>query len=45
MGASWRLCRRVLGNTILDVRLQTKGMTDAEAMDLMIKGTYQETAH
>ena len=34
---------RVLGNTILDVRLQTKGMTDAEAMDLMIKGTYQET--
>jgi uncharacterized protein (DUF885 family) len=34
---------RVLGNTILDVRLQTKGMTDAEAMELMIKGTYQET--
>lgn len=34
---------RVLGNTILDVRLQTKGMTDAEAMDLMIKDTYQET--
>jgi uncharacterized protein (DUF885 family) len=34
---------RVLGNTILDVRLQTKGMTDAQAMDLMIKDTYQET--
>jgi uncharacterized protein (DUF885 family) len=33
---------RVLANTILDVRLQTMDMTDAEAMDLMIKGTYQE---
>ena len=33
---------RVLGNTILDVRLQTMGMSDAEALDLMTKGTYQE---
>jgi uncharacterized protein (DUF885 family) len=34
---------RVLANTILDVRMQTMGMTDSQAMDLMIKSTYQET--
>jgi uncharacterized protein (DUF885 family) len=34
---------RVLANTILDVRLQTLGMTDREALDLMTKGAYQET--
>ena len=34
---------RVLANTILDVRLQTLGMTDQEALDLMTKSTYQET--
>jgi uncharacterized protein (DUF885 family) len=33
---------RVLANTILDVRLQTMGMTDQEALDLMMKETYQE---
>jgi uncharacterized protein (DUF885 family) len=33
---------RVLANTILDVRLQTMGMTDAQALDLMTKNTYQE---
>jgi uncharacterized protein (DUF885 family) len=33
---------RVLANTILDVRLQTMDMTDAEAIELMTKGTYQE---
>jgi len=33
---------RVLANTILDVRLQTMGMTDQQAMDLMMKDTYQE---
>ncbi len=33
---------RALANTILDIRLQTMGMTDQEALDLMIKGTYQE---
>jgi uncharacterized protein (DUF885 family) len=33
---------RVLANTILDVRLQTLGMTDQEALDLMTKFTYQE---
>jgi uncharacterized protein (DUF885 family) len=34
---------RVLANTILDVRLQTMGMTDAQALELMTKSTYQET--
>jgi uncharacterized protein (DUF885 family) len=33
---------RVLANTILDVRLQTMDMSDAEALDLMTKDTYQE---
>jgi uncharacterized protein (DUF885 family) len=33
---------RALANTILDVRLQTMGMTDQQAMDLMMKDTYQE---
>jgi uncharacterized protein (DUF885 family) len=33
---------RVLANTILDIRLQTMGMTDQEALDLMMKQTYQE---
>jgi uncharacterized protein (DUF885 family) len=33
---------RVLANTILDVRLQTLGMTDSQAIDLMTKNTYQE---
>jgi uncharacterized protein (DUF885 family) len=32
----------VLANTILDVRLQTMNMTDAEAIELMTKGAYQE---
>jgi len=34
---------RVLSNTILDIRLQTMGMTDQQAMDLMIKDAFQET--
>jgi len=33
---------RVLANTILDVRLQTMGMTDQQALSLMIDDTYQE---
>jgi len=33
---------RVLANTILDVRLQTMGMTDQQALDLMTKDTFQE---
>jgi uncharacterized protein (DUF885 family) len=34
---------RVTANTILDVRLQTLGMTDTQALDLMTQQTYQET--
>ncbi len=33
---------RVVANTILDIRLQTMGMTDEQALDLMINQTYQE---
>ena len=33
---------RVLANTILDVRLHTKGMTDQQALDLMINDGFQE---
>ena len=33
---------RALANTILDVRLQTMGMTDQQALDLMINDTFQE---
>jgi uncharacterized protein (DUF885 family) len=33
---------RVLANTILDVRLQTLDMSDAQALELMTKGAYQE---
>ena len=32
----------MLANTILDIRLQTMGMTDQQALDLMMKDTYQE---
>jgi uncharacterized protein (DUF885 family) len=34
---------RLLANLILDVRLQTMGMTDQQALDLMTKQAYQET--
>jgi hypothetical protein len=33
---------RVLANAILDVRLHTLGMTDRQALDLMIRDTFQE---
>lgn len=33
---------RGLANAILDIRLQTMGMTDQQALDLMINDTYQE---
>jgi uncharacterized protein (DUF885 family) len=33
---------RVISNTILDIRLQTMNMTEAEALELMIRDTYQE---
>jgi uncharacterized protein (DUF885 family) len=36
----WQL--RAQANTIIDIRLQTMGMTDQQALDLMINQTYQE---
>ncbi len=36
----WTL--RAIGNTILDIRMQTMGMTDQQALDFMINQTYQE---
>jgi uncharacterized protein (DUF885 family) len=33
---------RGIANTVLDIRLQSMGMTDQQALDLMIKVTYQE---
>lgn len=33
---------RVVANAILDIRLQMLGMTDEEALDLMMKQTFQE---
>ena len=33
---------RAIANTILDVRLQTMNMTEQEALDLMIRDTFQE---
>jgi uncharacterized protein (DUF885 family) len=33
---------RALANAILDIRLQTMGMTDQQALDLMITDTFQE---
>src|SRR5208283_4396128 len=35
---------RLLANTILDVRLQTMGMTDEQAIELMTKETFQTQA-
>lgn len=33
---------RVISNTILDIKLQTRRMTDQEALDFMINDTFQE---
>jgi uncharacterized protein (DUF885 family) len=33
---------RAVGNAILDIRLHTMGMTDQQAMDLMLNQTFQE---
>src|SRR5260370_17131366 len=33
---------RSVANSILDIRLQTMGMTDQQALDLMINDTFQE---
>ncbi|HZU27963.1 MAG TPA: DUF885 domain-containing protein [Bryobacteraceae bacterium] len=38
----YKQCLRVITNAILDIRLQTMGMTDQQAMDLMVDKAYQE---
>ncbi len=35
---------RAVANTILDIRLQTMNMTDQQALDLMMKDTFQTQA-
>jgi uncharacterized protein (DUF885 family) len=39
-----KLRLRLLANTILDIRMQTMNMTDAEAMDLMVNECFQTQA-
>jgi uncharacterized protein (DUF885 family) len=39
-----KLRLRVISNTILDIRMQTMGMTDQQAMDLMMKDAFQTQA-
>ncbi len=39
-----KITLRAVSNTILDVRLQTMNMTDQQAMDLMLKDTFQTQA-
>lgn len=40
----WKIRLRVLANTILDIKMQTMGMTDEQAMDLMTKDAFQTQA-
>jgi uncharacterized protein (DUF885 family) len=37
-----KIMLRAIANAILDIRLQTMGMTEQQALDLMINDTYQE---
>ncbi len=39
-----KILLRAVSNTILDIRLQTMNMTDQQAMDLMLNGTFQTQA-
>jgi uncharacterized protein (DUF885 family) len=42
--AHWKYFLRAATNAILDVRTHTAGLTEAEALDLMIRGGFQEEA-
>lgn len=42
--AHWKYFLRAATNAILDVRTHTTGMTEADALDLMIRGGFQEEA-
>jgi uncharacterized protein (DUF885 family) len=39
-----KISLRAVANTILDIRMQTMNMTDQEALDLMMKDTFQTQA-
>ncbi|HSH21155.1 MAG TPA: DUF885 domain-containing protein [Candidatus Caenarcaniphilales bacterium] len=38
----WKFYLRAITNAIMDVRIHTAGMTEQEAMDLMVNGGFQE---
>ena len=38
----WKFYLRAIVNALLDVAIHTGGMTEAEAMDLMVRGAFQE---
>ena len=40
----WKYYLRAVVNTIIDIRIHGFGMTEAEALDLMISGAFQEEA-
>jgi uncharacterized protein (DUF885 family) len=40
--AHWKYYLRAIINTIIDIRIHAFGMTEAEALDLMIRGGFQE---
>ncbi len=42
--AHWKYYLRAVVNAIIDIRIHTAGMTEPEAMDLMTRGGFQETA-
>jgi uncharacterized protein (DUF885 family) len=42
--ARLKIWLRAVSNTVLDIRMQTMNMTDQEALDLMMKDTFQTQA-
>jgi uncharacterized protein (DUF885 family) len=40
--SNWKFYLRAITNAIMDVRIHTAGMTEQEAMDLMVDGGFQE---
>lgn len=42
--AHWKYYLRAVVNAIIDIRIHTAGMTEEEALDLMIRGSFQEEA-
>lgn len=40
----WKFYLRAVTNALIDVRIHTEGMTEAEAIELMVRGGFQEEA-